>query len=547
MGTPNFGRSQRVKTTYKTIAPTTQIQSDIGCSKVRYTSILLALVNPPASHSAKGSQLFSRRPLRTLRLKLSAPSPGFLTAIQPRISPSTRREHLFLLEAMMMAEKTETRRDETLIARFFGFDRVGTTLGREVVAGLTTFVTMSYIIVVNPAILKAAGIPVEPSMVATVAVAVFGTLLMGLYAKRPFAIAPYMGENAFLAYTVVQALGFRWQQALAAVFLAGVVFFLLTLFRIRQWLVEAIPASLRSSFAVGIGLFLTFIGLNETGIVMLGSAGAPLRAGHLTTGPVLLAIFGFLLISVLMIRRIPAAILVGIVATALLAFATRIAPAPKTWVSMPPSLAPIFLKMDFHGALSWGFFPIVLTIFIMAFVDTMGTLIGVSARAGLLDENGNLPQMERPMLADALSTIFAPIVGTTTSGAFIESATGVEAGGRTGLTAIVTALCFGLALFFSPFVAAIPAQAYGPALVVVGLLMLEPITKIKFSDFTELIPSFAVVALMSFTYNIGIGITAGFVLYPFCKLAAGRWHEIKPGLWVLAALSLLFFIFYPYT
>jgi AGZA family xanthine/uracil permease-like MFS transporter len=452
-----------------------------------------------------------------------------------------------VLQAKLMAEQPESSKAENFIERYFAFNRAGTTFSREVVAGLTTFVTMSYIIVVNPAILKAAGIPVGPSMVATIVVAIFGTLLMGLYAKRPFAIAPYMGENAFLAYTVVQALGYRWQQALAAVFLAGIVFFLLTLFRIRKWLVEAIPGSLRSSFAVGIGLFLTFIGLNETGIVMLGSAGAPLRAGHLTTGPVLVAIFGFLLIAMLMIRRFPAAILVGIVATALLAFATHIAPTPKTWVSAPPSIAPIFFKLDFHGALSWSFFPVVLTIFIMAFVDTMGTLIGVSARAGFLDENGNLPQIERPMLADALSTMFAPLVGTTTAGAFIESATGVEAGGRTGLTAIVTALGFGVALFFSPFVAAIPPQAYGPALVVVGLLMLEPITKIKFNDFTELIPSFAVVALMSFTYNVGIGITAGFVLYPFCKLVAGRWREIKPGLWVLAGLSLLFFIFYPYT
>lgn len=435
----------------------------------------------------------------------------------------------------------------TVVAKYFGFAQGGTTLVREGVAGLTTFVTMSYIIVVNPAVLKAAGIPVEPSIVATVAVAVFGTLLMGLYAKRPFAIAPYMGENAFLAYTVVQVLGYQWQQALAAVFIAGAIFLVLTVLRVRQWLVEAIPRSLRSSFAVGIGLFLTFIGLNETGIVMLGSAGAPVRAGHLTAPPILISIFGFLLMAVLMIRRFPAAILVGILATAALAFATHVAPAPKAWVSKPPSLSPIFLKLDFHGILAWEFFPIVLTIFIMAFVDTMGTLIGVSARAGFLDENGNLPHIERPMLVDALSNMFAPIVGTTTSGAFIESAAGVEAGGRTGLTAVVTALCFAGALFFSPFVAAIPAQAYGPALVIVGLLMLEPITQIDFADFTELIPSFAVVALMSFTYNIGIGITAGFVLYPFCKLAAGRWREIKPGLWVLSGLSLMFFVFYPYS
>ena len=414
-------------------------------------------------------------------------------------------------------------------------------------AGLTTFVTMSYIVVVNPAIMKAAGIPAEPSMVATILTAMFGTLIMGLYANRPFAIAPYMGENAFVAFTVVQILGLPWQRALAAVFIAGVIFLVLTALHLRQWLVEAIPEALRYSFAVGIGLFLTFIGLNETGIVMLGSIGAPVRTGHLTAAPVLVAIFGFLLIGALMIRRVPAAILIGILTTAFLAYGTGVTAAPRTWVSKPPSLSPILFKLDFHGALTWAFFPVVLTIFVMAFVDTMGTLIGVSARAGLLDNNGNLPQIERPMVADALSMMFAALVGTSTSGAFIESATGVEAGGRTGLTAVVTAACFGVTLFFSPFIAAIPAQAYGPALIIVGLLMLSPITKIKFDDFTELIPAFAVVALMSFTYNIGVGITAGFVLYPFCKVISGRLREVKPGLWVLASLSLLFFLFYPYA
>ena len=439
------------------------------------------------------------------------------------------------------------RPGEGLLDRYFGLERAGTTLGREVTAGVTTFVTMSYIIVVNPAVLKAAGIPAQPAMVATIATAIFGTLLMGLYANRPFAIAPYMGENAFIAFTVVQVLGYSWQAALASVFIAGVLFLLLTVVRLRQWLVDAIPSALRYSFAVGIGLFLTFVGLNETGIVMLGTQGAPVRTGHVTSEPVLVAIFGFVLMAVLMIRRFPGAILVGIVTTALVAFATKVAPPPHGWVSLPPSLSPILFKLDLKSAWSWGFFPVVLTIFVMAFVDTMGTLIGVSARAGLLDENGNLPQIERPMIADALSTTFAALVGTTTSGAFIESATGVEAGGRTGLTAVVTAACFAGALFFSPFVAAIPAQAYGPALIVVGLLMLAPITKIRFDDFTELIPAFAVVALMSFTYNIGVGITAGFVLYPFCKLVAGRYREVKAGLWVLAGLSLLFFVFYPYT
>jgi AGZA family xanthine/uracil permease-like MFS transporter len=433
------------------------------------------------------------------------------------------------------------------LSSHFQFAQHNTSVAREVVAGLTTFTTMSYIVVVNPAILSAAGIPAGPSFVATVLAAVFGCTLMGLYARRPFAIAPYMGENAFIAFTVCQQLGYKWQTALAAVFIAGALFVLLTVLRLRQWVVDAVPLSLRYSFAVGIGLFLTFIGLNQTGIVALGVPGAPVRSGNLTSGPVLVAIFGFLLLAVLVIRKVRGAILLGIVLTAVLAFVTHTAPAPQHLVSLPPSLRPLLWQMDFHGALTWRAFPVVLTIFIMAFVDTMGTLIGLSARAGFLDQNGNLPQIERPMLVDALSTCFAPAVGTTTSGAFIESATGIEAGGRTGLTALVTAGCFALTLFFAPSVTSIPAQAYGPALVIVGLFMLEPITRINFADYTESIPAFAVVALMCFTFNIAVGITAGFVLYPLCKLVSGRVAQIKPGLWVLTGLSLLFFVFYPYA
>ncbi len=405
---------------------------------------------------------------------------------------------------------------------------------------------MSYIIVVNPAILKSAGIPTEPSMVATILAAVVGCVLMAVYANRPFAIAPYMGENAFIAFTVCQVLGFRWQTALAAIFLAGIVFFLLTVLKLRSWVVEAVPTSLRYSFAVGLGLFLTFIGLNQTGIVTVGVPGAPVHTGALMSRPVLVAIFGFLLMAVLIIRKFPGAILLGIIATAFVAYVTGVAAWPKQFLSMPPSVAPIMGQLDIKGALSWSAFPIVLTIFIMAFVDTMGTLIGLSARAGFLDENGNLPQIERPMLVDAITTTVSPLLGTTTSGAFVESATGIEAGGRTGLTALVVALCFAAALFFSPFVAAIPAQAYGPALIIVGLFMLAPIVKIDFSDYSESIPAFAVVSLMCFSFNIAVGISAGFVLYPLCKLVAGKRKDIRPGLWVLTALGLLFFVFYPY-
>jgi len=432
------------------------------------------------------------------------------------------------------------------LRQFFQIELHGSTLRREILAGLTTFTTMSYIIVVNPAILKTAGIPTGPSMTATILATCVGCLLMGVYANRPFAIAPYMGENAFIAFTVCLGLGIRWQTALGAIFIAGLAFVVLTVLRLRQWLVESIPTSLRYSFAVGIGLFLTFIGLNQTGIVELGVPGAPVKAGALTGPPVLVAIFGFLLIGALVIRKVPGALLIGIVSTALLAFATRITPWPTAFFGAPSSVAPIFAQIDLRGALSPKALPIVLTIFIMAFVDTMGTLIGLSARAGFLDKHGNLPQIERPMMADAIATTLSPVFGTTTSGAFVESATGIEAGGRTGLTAVVVAICFALSAFTAPFVAAIPPQAYGPALIIVGLFMLAPITRIDFTDYTESIPAFAVVSLMCFTYNIAVGITAGFLLYPFCKLVQGKTREIGMGLWILAALSVLFFVFYPY-
>jgi adenine/guanine/hypoxanthine permease len=433
-----------------------------------------------------------------------------------------------------------------LLNAFFAFHGHRTTLTREVVAGLTTFTTMSYIVVVNPAILSAAGIPEGPSFVATVLVAVFGCYFMAFYANRPFAIAPYMGENAFIAFTVCKVLGFSWQAALAAIFIAGAAFIVMTVLRLRQWIVDGVPTVLRYSFAVGIGLFLTFIGLNETGLVKLGVPGAPVQAGNLTSPSAVVAMFGFVLIAILVIRKFPGAILLGIVVTALVAFAAHVAAPPRAVVSMPPSITPIVWQLDFRGALTWRAFPVVLTIFITAFVDTMGTLIGVSARGGFLNENGDLPEIERPMLVDAVMNCVAPALGSSTSGAYVESATGIEAGGRTGFTVLVTGTCFLLTLIFAPFVAAIPPQAFGPALIIVGLFMLAPIRHIDFADYSESVPAFAVVVLMAFTFNIAIGICAGFVLYPICKIVAGKLGELKPGLWVLTAISLLFFIFYPY-
>ena len=433
-----------------------------------------------------------------------------------------------------------------MLNKFFELDKLGTNVKQEVIAGATTFATMAYIIVVNPKILEIAGIPFGPSMVATILSAFFGTLAMGVYAKRPFAIAPYMGENAFVAFTVVKVLGYSWQTALGAIFIGGVLFTILTILNVRTWLANSIPESIKIGFAVGIGLFLTFIGLNETGIVTMGVPGAPVRVGNFHELSVLLAIFGFLLIAFLMSRKINGAMLIGIVSVTLLAFVTKTAPLPETWVSMPADISPIFLQLDIMGALNWGFFAVILTVFVMDFVDTMGTLIGVSYKAGLLDENGNLPEIEKPMLCDSLATIVGALLGTTTTGTYIESATGIEAGGKSGLTAVVTALLFLTALFFGPFFASIPTFAYGPALIIVGMLMLSPITKLNFNDLTEVVPAFCIIILMSFTYNLGIGMTAGFVVYPLMKLFTGRHEEVPTGLWVLAAVSLVFFVFYPY-
>ncbi len=429
--------------------------------------------------------------------------------------------------------------------RYFDFAGQGTSYRQETLAGLTTFLTMAYIIVINPAILEAAGLPREASITATIVSAAFGTLVMGVYAKRPFAIAPYMGENAFIAFTVVKGLGFSWQVALGAIFLAGVLFTLLTVFRVRGWLADAIPPSLKHSFAVGIGLFLTFIGLNEIGIVTLGVPGAPVALGKVGSAPVLLAVAGFLLTAWLLVRRVTGALIIGMLATTALSFALGVSALPERLVSTPPSLAPILGQLDIAGALTLEALPVVVIVFVMAFVDTIGTLIGLSARAGWLDARGNLPDIEKPMLADALANLVAPLVGTTTCGAYVESATGIASGGRTGFTALVVAALFAASLFFAPLFTAVPPHAYGIALVAIGILMLAPVATLDFDDYTELIPAFLTIVLISFTYNIGVGMTAGLLVYPVLKLLTGRVREVAPPMWILAAMALAFFVFYP--
>lgn len=429
---------------------------------------------------------------------------------------------------------------------FFQLDRHGTTVRTEVRAGIATFLTMAYIIVVNPAILEAAGIPRDASITATILSATFGTLVMGLYARRPFAIAPYMGENAFIAYTVVKGLGFPWQAALGAIFLAGVLFTVLTLLKVRSWVANALPMSLKLSFAAGIGLFVMFIGLNEMGVVAVGVPGAPVALGALNAPATLIAIAGFAFTAWAQARGVTGALLLGILVTTVASVAAGVTPLPGAIVSAPPSLAPTFAKLDIGAALTLKALPVVLIVFVLAFLDTIGTLIGLSARAGLLDAQGNLPGIEKPMLADALVNLVGPTLGTTTSGVFIESAVGIEEGGRTGLTALVVAGLFVLSLFLSPIFTAIPTHASGVAMVAIGLLMVGPIASLTPDDPTEWVPAVCTIALMSFTFNVGVGMTAGLLLFPLLKVATGKGKEVPGAMWVLAILSVLFYLVYPY-
>jgi AGZA family xanthine/uracil permease-like MFS transporter len=453
-----------------------------------------------------------------------------------------------------------------MLERLFRLSAHGTTVRTEILGGMTTFVTMAYIMVVNPAILSFAGIPAGPSTVATILAAVFGTLLMGLYANRPIGVAPYMGENAFIAFGLA-ALGITWQQRLGAVFVSGIAFVGITLVGIRAWLAGAISTSMKHAFAVGIGLFLALIGLYETGIVTSAAANmpaaalllpdqvhlrapdVPMKIGNLRDPQVLLAVGGLLLIAVLLARRVKGGIILGIAATATIGCLLGLGPAPRAVAALPfrgeYSLAPIAFQLDVPGVLRLSFLPVLLTLFLMGFLDTLGTLVGVGAAGNLLDERGDFPRIGRPMLVDAVTCMFSGLMGTSTSGAYIESATGIREGARTGLAAVTTALLFAVSAFFIPLLEPLQSLrfAYAPALIAVGMLMMSSVTRVDFADLTEVVPCFVTITVMVFTYNIANGLTAGLALYPVIKLLGGRRRQVGPGSVVLAVLCALYFVF----
>ena len=453
-----------------------------------------------------------------------------------------------------------------MIESVFHLQKNRTTVRAELIGGATTFITMAYIIVVNPAILSFAGIPVGPSTVATILSAIFGCLLMGFYANRPIAVAPYMGENAFIAFGLA-AFGIGWQQRLGVVFLSGLLFLIITFAGIRSWLANSISTSLKHSFAVGIGLFLALIGMYETGIVtsfvegipsnlllqpggsLLRAPDVPMKIGNLHQPEVLLTILGFLLIVALLHWKVRGAILIGMTLTVLIGALFGFGQAPHAAMAIPftgeYTLKPIAFHLDILSVLKLTFLPILLTLFLMGFLDTLGTLVAVGALGNMLDEKGNFPGIEKPMVVDAVTCMFSGMIGTSTSGAYIESATGIREGARTGLASIVTALLFAVSLFFIPLAA--PLQhlryAYAPALIAVGVIMLGSIRKIDFEDLTELVPAFATITMIVFTYNIANGLTAGLVLYPLLKILSGRFRELSAGSVVLGILCLIYYIF----
>lgn len=428
-----------------------------------------------------------------------------------------------------------------MFEKIFKLNEHGTTVRTEVIAGLTTFLTMSYIIFVNPDILSTTGMDRDAVFVATCLAAALGSMVMALVANWPIGMAPGMGLNAFFAFTVVAALGFTWQQALGAVFISGIIFVILTVTGVRSWLIAGIPHSLRSAIAAGIGLFLGIIALKSSGIVVDNPATLVGLGDLKQTGP-LLAIFGFFVIAVLDSLRIKGAILIGILAVTVLSWIFGVSEF-RGIVSTPPSILPTFLQLDIMGALHAGLLHVILVFVLVEVFDATGTLIGVAKRANLIQE-GKPNRLGRALLADSTAIVAGSMIGTSSTTAYVESASGVQAGGRTGLTAFVVAILFLAALFISPLAASVPSYATAPALLYVAGLMMRELTDVEWEDLTEAAPAALTALVMPFTYSIANGLAFGFISYAVLKLFTGKWKQIHPATAIVAILFIIRFAFF---
>ena len=429
-----------------------------------------------------------------------------------------------------------------MLEKLFQLQAHNTSVRTEILAGLTTFLTMAYILFVNPAILGETGMDKGAVFVATCLAAAIGSAIMGLIANYPIALAPGMGLNAFFTYTVVLHMGHSWQVALGAVFISATLFFVLSVFRIREWIINSIPLPLRSAISAGIGLFLALIALKEAGLVVTNPA-TLVGLGDLTSPGPLLAILGFFLIVALEARRVTGAVMIGILVVTAIAIALGVTPFGGI-LSMPPSMAPTFLQLDIMGALDVGMISVIFAFLFVDLFDNTGTLIGVAKRAGLMSKDGHLPKMGRALIADSTAAMGGSLLGTSTTTSYIESAAGVAAGGRTGLTACVVAVLFLLALFFAPLAGTVPAFATAPALLFVAVLMTSGLAEIDWDDITVAAPVVITALAMPLTFSIANGIAFGFISWVVIKSLAGRWKDLNPALVVLAALFVIKFGFF---
>jgi AGZA family xanthine/uracil permease-like MFS transporter len=428
-----------------------------------------------------------------------------------------------------------------MFEKYFRIKENGSTMKTEILAGITTFLTMAYILAVNPNILSVTGMDKGALFTATAIASIVGTLAMSLLAKLPFAQAPGMGMNAFFAFTVCLGMGYSWQFALTAILLEGFIFLILNFFNLRAAIVDAIPATLKNAISVGIGLFIAFIGLQGSGIVVKNDA-TMLAMGDITKGTALLALIGLVITSVLLIKKVKGALLIGIIATALVGIPMGITKFTGI-VDVPPSPAPLFFKFDFSQIFSWNMLIVVFTFLFVDVFDTVGTLIGVCSKANMLDEKGQIPNVKKAFYADALGTLSGAVFGTSAVTTYVESASGVTEGGRTGMTSLITAACFALALVFAPLFLSIPAAATAPILILVGLMMLDPIKEINLEDFSESVPAFVCILAMPLMYSIAQGISLGLLAFVLLNLISGKHKKVSIAMYILAILFVLNYIF----
>ena len=426
-----------------------------------------------------------------------------------------------------------------MLEKLFGFDRNVTRVRTEVLAGITTFLTMAYILAVNPNILSATGMDKGALFTTTVIASAFATLLMAFYAKLPFGLAPGMGLNAFFAYTVCLTMGYTWQFALTAVLIEGLIFILLTVTNLRDKIVDAIPVTLKNAIGAGIGLFISFIGLQNAGIIVNNNA-TLISMGNITSGTALLGMIGLVVTSLLLVKGVRGALLFGILITTLIGIPMGITKFDGIF-STPPSIEPIFWQFEWHNIFTKEMIVVVFTFLFVDMFDTIGTLVGVTTKAGMMDKNGKIPHLKQAFMVDAIGTTAGAMLGTSTITTFVESASGVGEGGRSGLTAFVTAVCFLLSLFFAPFFLSVPGAATAPVLILVGLMMMSSVLKVNFADYSEAIPAFICIIFMPLAYSISDGIVLGMISYVLINLLTGKYKKLTIGMYILAAIFVLKF------